>query len=115
MKKLVSLAGALILLFLTSCGELMDWEYSGTDRYENDRVNIAHASEFMPAPSELKGMIDMKYTFRHASTGGTGFSEGMALFVKYNTDTFGEGKSAVDEKYEELTEEDVSHPSLPFA
>lgn len=115
MKKLLSLASAIILLFLTSCGELMDWQYSGTDRYESDRVNVLHASEFMPAVAELKGMIDMKYTFRHVSTGGTGFSEGMALFVKYNTDTFSEGKAAVDEKYEELSEDDVSHPSLPFA
>ena len=113
MKKLISVTIALMALFLASCGELMDWQYSGADRYEDDRAAVEHASEFMPAVKELVGMVDMKYTFRHASTGGTGFSEGMALFVKYNTDTYGAGRAAAVEKYEELTA--AGGASLPLA
>ena len=114
MKKLISLITVFAALFLASCGELMDWQYSGADRYENDRAAVEHASLFMPAVKDLEGMVDMKYTFRHTSTGGTGFSEGMALFVKYKTDTYGAGRAAAVEKYETLPS-DTESSVLPFA
>lgn len=113
-KKFFAAMLALILLALPGCDSFFDWQYSGMSHYSSDRKSYAHADEILPDKDSIKEYIDINYTYRHASEKGIDYSSGLALFIKYNTDTFSKWNADISSRYTYLEGDSEKYPGLPF-
>ena len=104
MKRLILMLTIVSFLF-TGCGNQEEIS-TDIDNYASDCEAVENASVMMPDLNELGEYADIKYT--HQVTCYSRFmgfySDGLALFVKYDTDTYEEEKKKVLSSYTFLEE-----------
>lgn len=104
MKKYLSLLAVLCIL-LSGCGTHKS-VMTGMEHYGPYREGIQFASEFLPQISELGAYTDIEFTYQETCYSGfMGFySDGLALLVKYDPQTYEAQKSRVLDAYDFLEE-----------
>ncbi len=104
MKKIIVALLAISCIFMTGCSKINNKVSTDISRYEIDCQSAGNADVYMPKINSLGNYLDIKYTYKVTcySWFMNFCSDGLALFVKYDQETYENEKLRINGSYEFL-------------
>ena len=92
-KRIVCLLLIISCLLLTGCGDSKSVISTDIDTYTRDCESVENASVLMPDLADLGAYTELKYTYQETTEGVIFTTRGLALFVKYDQETYNKQKA----------------------